>query len=69
MDDMSTGHKAERGTETANIGVVNVKIPPFWPADPQVWFMEVEVQFTTRGIVQRCTKYDYIVASLGLIKF
>ena len=62
---MSTEDGAERGTEAANIGAVNVKIPPFWPADPQVWFAQVEAQFTTRGITQQRTKYDYIVALLA----
>ena len=51
--------------QTTNMGVVNVKTPPFWPANPQVWFAQVEVQFTTRGISQQCTKYDYIIASLA----
>ena len=54
----------EEEPQAANIGAVNVKIPPFRSADPQVWFAQVEVQFTTPGITQQHTEYDYIIASL-----
>ena len=52
--------------EAASIGAVNVKIPPFWPTNPQVWFSQVEAQFTTQGITQQGTKNDYILASLAI---
>lgn len=46
------------------VTAVTVKLPPFWPRDPAVWFLQAESQFAIRGVTQEITKYHHLVASL-----
>lgn len=41
-----------------------VRLPSFWPQNPQVWFLQVECQFALAGITGQTTKYRHVVSVL-----
>jgi hypothetical protein len=43
---------------------VSVKIPPVWRKNIQVWFLQIEAQFSTAGITNENTKFHHVVGSL-----
>ena len=47
-----------------DIQAVAVKLPQFWPADPDLWFAQAEAEFTIKKITADETKYSYLVAAL-----
>ncbi len=49
---------------TGCTAAVTIKIPPFWPADPNAWFLHLEAQFRCRGIKDSTTKFYHIVSGL-----
>eukprot|EP00794_Sanderia_malayensis_P020953 gene20953-biopygen15459 len=48
----------------AIVSAASIKIPPFWPNDPTVWFAQIEAQFFTRNISTQATKFAYVVGAL-----
>lgn len=49
---------------TANVNRVTVKTPPFWKGDPNIWFAEIEAQFTLGGITNYTTKYYHVISAV-----
>lgn len=46
---------------------VGVRIPPFWPQEPALWFAQVEGQFALANITSDATKFYYVTAQLDHI--
>ena len=67
--DSSTLDKSEMSDspipiESDSINTVSVKLPPFWPDQPLVWFAQAELQFALRNIVLTTIKYYHVTAVL-----
>ena len=43
---------------------VAIKLPPFWPQQARVWFVQAEAQFVIKGVTADLTKYSYVTAAL-----
>ncbi|CAN8013923.1 unnamed protein product, partial [Ixodes persulcatus] len=41
-----------------------LRLPKFWTADPQLWFAQVESQFTTSHIPSQAQRFHHVVAAL-----
>ena len=49
---------------TVNVNAVAVKLPDFWPADPQTWFHQAEAAFRRSNVTVSYTKYDHVLMKL-----
>jgi len=49
---------------TGAINRVGIRVPPFWPEKPAVWFAQLEGQFALLSITQDTTKFYYVISHL-----
>ena len=48
----------------ASIYRVAVRLPPFWPERPSLWFAQAEAQFELAGVTIERTKFSHIISQL-----
>jgi hypothetical protein len=51
-------------TTSSEVARVAVRLPPFWPERPDVWFSQADSQFAIAGITSEMTKFHYVVSQL-----
>ena len=44
---------------------VSVRLPPFWPERPAVWFAQPESHFELAAVTRQRTKFNYVVSQLN----
>ncbi|KAM7313483.1 uncharacterized protein ISCGN_003345 [Ixodes scapularis] len=49
---------------TGGLSALHLRLPQFWPADPQIWFAQVESQFATARITSQVQRFHHIIAAL-----
>ena len=62
---MSDDEEAKTTVIKVDTSAVSIKLPPFWPADSELWLAQVEAQFATRNITAQVTKFNHVVGSLS----
>ena len=49
---------------TPAITAVSLKLPEFWPSDPELWFAQAEALFSAQNISSETTKFGHVVRVL-----
>lgn len=58
-------NNAQQPPASANVTRIQVKVPPFWKQNPELWFRQLEAQFANSLITNDLTKFNTIV---GLVE-
>ena len=41
-----------------------IRVPPFWPEKPALWFAQIEGQFALANVTKDTTKFYYVISHL-----
>lgn len=50
--------------EESSVNRVVMRIPSFWPDDPELWFAQLEGQFTLGAVTDDDVRYGYVLSKL-----
>jgi len=56
--------ETEDPSGASSVDRVSIKVPPFIPTDPELWFLMLEGGFDAAGITQDNTKYGHVLTAL-----
>lgn len=62
--EISLDRNDARSVDEALVQRVSVKVPPFWPERPEIWFAQLEAQFRMAKIVTDLSKFNTVVAAI-----
>jgi hypothetical protein len=67
-DEYKMATESEQRVSTAppssDICRVGIRVPPFWPEKPAIWFAQIEGQFSISNITADATKFYYVIGQL-----
>ena len=49
---------------SATANAISLKLPDFWPSDPELWFAQAEALFAAQNITHEKTKFGHVVRVL-----
>ena len=49
-------------SEGGHIYMPAMRLPPFWPDRPGLWFAQAEAQFAFATVTSERTKFDYVIS-------
>lgn len=64
IDEIDGQQRVVANQHADRIHQVQIKIPPFWKADLELWFLQIEAQFASANIRSDLSKYNQIVGKL-----
>ena len=60
----NVGNDGNAGNAVNAVNAVAVKLPTWWPDQPEVWFARVDAIFRQRNITADATQFDHVLATL-----
>lgn len=54
------------GDDSTSVDRIAISIPPFWSADSELWFAQIENQFLLADVTTDETKFSYVASHLDV---